>query len=107
MLGFAQAGQVRVDGGDDRALVAEVDLDLAQVLALFEHVRGVGMAQGVDMSFFFDAAGFEGQTEGALKGGATTRYARIANRQCSMRDEFGYRLSGIGHSPKARRRPQE
>ena len=36
MLGLAETGQVGVEGGDGRALVAEVDLDLAEVLALFE-----------------------------------------------------------------------
>jgi hypothetical protein len=50
--------------------VAEVDLDLAEVLTLFEQVRGVGMAQGVNVGGLFDAAGSEGQPEGALEGGA-------------------------------------
>jgi len=45
MLGFAEAGQVRVDGGHDRATVAEIDLNLAEVLALLEQMRRVGMAQ--------------------------------------------------------------
>src|SRR5438128_11672418 len=45
MLGFAQAGQVRVNGGDDRAAVAEVDLNLAEVLALLQQMRRVGVAQ--------------------------------------------------------------
>jgi len=44
MLGFAQAGQVRVKGGDDRTLVAEVDLDLTEVLPLLQQMRRVGMA---------------------------------------------------------------
>ena len=70
MLGFAEAGQMGVDGGDDGTFVAEVDLDLAEVLALFEQVRGVGMAQGVNVGVFFDAAGIEGQPEGALERGA-------------------------------------
>ena len=70
MLGLAQAGQVGVNGGDDGTLVAEVDLDLAQVLALFQQVGGVTVAQGVNVRVLFDAAGQEGQTEGALEGGA-------------------------------------
>lgn len=49
MLGPAQARQVRVDGGDERAFVAEVDLDLAEVLALLEQVCGVRVAQTVNV----------------------------------------------------------
>jgi len=45
MLGFAQAGQVSIDDRHHRTLVAEVDLDLAQVLALLEQMGSVGMAQ--------------------------------------------------------------
>ena len=67
MLGFAEAGQVGVKGGDDGAFVAEVDLDLAEVLALFEEVGGVGMAQGVNVGVLFDTAGGQRQTEGALE----------------------------------------
>ena len=40
MLGFAEAGQVRV-AGHGRALVAQIDLDLAEVLALLQEVGGV------------------------------------------------------------------
>ena len=49
MLGFAEARQVGVDDGGDRTFVAEVDLDLAQVLALLEQVSCVRMAQRMDM----------------------------------------------------------
>lgn len=70
MLGLAQARQVCVDGGDERAFVAEVDLDLAEVLALLEQVRGVGMAQRVNMRGLFDAAGLQREPEGALQRGA-------------------------------------
>lgn len=70
MLGPAQARQVRIDGGDQRALVAEVDLDLAEVLALLEQVCGVGMAQGVNVRGLFDAAGLQREPEGALQRGA-------------------------------------
>ena len=45
MLRFAQAGQVRVNGGDDRALVAQIDLDLAEVLPLLQQVRRVGVSK--------------------------------------------------------------
>lgn len=40
MLRLAQAGQMRVDDGGGGAFMAEVDLDLAEVLALFEQVGG-------------------------------------------------------------------
>ena len=70
MLGLAQARQVRVDGGDQRAFVAEVDLDLAEVLALFEQVRGVRVSQSVNVRGLFDAAGLEREPEGALQRGA-------------------------------------
>jgi len=70
MLGFAEARQMGVDGGDNGTFVAEVDLDLPEVLALFEQVSGVGMAQGVNVGVLFDTALIEGQTEGALEGGA-------------------------------------
>ena len=65
---------MRVEGGDGRALVAEIDLDLAEVLAPFQQMSGVGMAQGVNVGLLFDAAGFEGQTEGALESGAAHRF---------------------------------
>lgn len=70
MLGFAEARQVGINGGDNGTFVAEVDLDLAEVLALFKQARGVGMAQGVNVGVLFEAAGIEGDTEGALEGGA-------------------------------------
>ena len=84
MLCLAQAGQMRVNGGDDRAVVAEVDLDLAQVLALFEQMGGVGVAQGVDVGLLFDAAGFERQPEGALEGGAAHRFGGRAGAQAAV-----------------------
>jgi hypothetical protein len=36
---------MRVERGHDRTLVAQIDLELTEVLALFEQVRRVGMAQ--------------------------------------------------------------
>src|SRR5664280_3014975 len=81
MLGFAEAGQVGVDGSDERTFMAEVDLDLAQVLTFLEQVRGVGMAQRMDVSFFSDAAGDESQTEGALEGGAAHGFGGDAGTQ--------------------------
>lgn len=75
MLCFAQAGQVGVNHGRNRTAVPEVDLDLAQVLALLQQVRGVGMAQGVDVGGFLDAAGFESDAEGALQGIPAHRFS--------------------------------
>jgi hypothetical protein len=74
MLRFAEAGQVRVDDGGCRAFVSEVDLDLAEVLALFEQMGGVGVAQCVDVGVFLDAAGFQSEAKGALQGGAAHRF---------------------------------
>jgi len=73
VLGLAEGGQVGIDGRDHRAAMTEVDLELAQVFALFEEVGGVGMAQGVDRGVLLDAAGIEGQAEGALECGAAHR----------------------------------
>src|SRR4030095_6038903 len=70
MLGLAASRQVGVNRRHQRTLVAEVDLDLAQVLTLFEQMRRVGMAQGVEMSCLFYPAGFKRQTEGPLQRGA-------------------------------------
>ena len=74
MLGLAEARQVGIDGGDDGTLVAEVDLDLAEVLALFEQMRGVGMSQRVNVRRLFHTAGFKGDPEGALQRGAAHRF---------------------------------
>jgi hypothetical protein len=84
MLGFAEAGQVGVKGGDDGAFVAEVDLDLAEVLALFEEVGGVGMAQGVNVGGLFDTAGGQRQTEGALEGVAAQGFGGGGGAQAGM-----------------------
>ena len=81
MLGLAEAGQVGVNRRGDRALVAEVDLDLPEVLPLFEQMRGVGVAQRVNVRLLFDAAAIEGEAEGALQRGATHRFGRGARTQ--------------------------
>ena len=75
MLRLAETGQMRVDRSDDRAGVAEVDLNLAQVLTLFEQMRGVGMSERVNVRVLFDAAGLERQTESALQRGALNRFS--------------------------------
>jgi hypothetical protein len=45
MLSLAQAGQMGVDDRREGAFMAEVDLDLAEVLALLKQMRGVTVAQ--------------------------------------------------------------
>ena len=74
MLGFTETGQVRVEGRDGRTFVTEIDLNLAEVLPLFEQVCGVGMAQTVHMNRLFDPGGLETQTKGALKSRAAHRF---------------------------------
>ena len=81
MLSLAEAGQVRVNDGGDRALVAEVDLDLAKVLALLQEVSCIRMAQGVDVRLLFDAASFEGEAESALQRGTAHRFGGGAGAQ--------------------------
>jgi hypothetical protein len=81
MLGLAEAGQVRVNDGGDRAFVAEVDLDLAEVLALLQQVGRIRMAQGVDVRLLFDAAGLEGEAEGPLQRGTAHRFGGAAGAQ--------------------------
>jgi hypothetical protein len=81
MLRFAEAGQVRVNGSDDRALVSEVDLDLTEVLPLLQQMRRIGMAQGMDVRLFGDGAGLEGETKGPLQRGAGHR---LGGGACSL-----------------------
>jgi len=70
MLGLAQARQVRINDGGGGAFMAEVDLDLAEVLALFEQMRGVTVPQRVDVRCLLHAAGQEGHAKAALQRGA-------------------------------------
>lgn len=63
-----------VDHRGNGAAMAEVDLELAQVLTLFQQVRGVRVAQRMNVRVFGNATGLEGDAEGALKGGATDRF---------------------------------
>jgi hypothetical protein len=56
--------------------MAEIDLNLAEVLTLLQQVRRVRMAQRVDVGRFGNAGGQEGQAEGTLKGGAVHRLGR-------------------------------
>ncbi len=81
MLGFTETGQVRVNGRHHRALVAQIDLNLAEVLALLQQMRGIRVTQGMDMGLLGNAAGLKCQTEGALQGGAIHRFGRGASAQ--------------------------
>lgn len=73
MLGATEGGQVGVDDGGGGAFVTEVDLELAEVLALLEQVGCIAVPKAMDMGLFLDAAGLEGEAEGALEGGAAHR----------------------------------
>ena len=75
MLGLAEAGQVGVDDGGQGALVAEVDLDLAEILTLLKQMGRVRVAQRVRVRGLFDSAGTEGDAEGALEGAAGHRFS--------------------------------
>src|SRR5260370_40122032 len=70
VLGLTNAGQVCIDGSNGRTLVAEVDLDLAQVLSLLQKMSRIGIAQRMNVGVLFDSALAQGQSEGALEGGA-------------------------------------
>lgn len=92
MLGFAEAGQVGINDGGDGAFVAEVDLNLAEVLALFEQVGCVRVPQRMDMGLLFNAAGFEGQAESPLEGGAAHRLGGGGSAQAAV--TFGGKKEG-------------
>jgi len=62
---------MRIDDGSGRTLVAEVDLNLAQVLSLLQQMGRIGVTQRMDMGAFFDIALFQGQSKGPLQRGAT------------------------------------
>jgi hypothetical protein len=74
MLGFAETGQMGVDGRDGRTLVAEVDLDLPEVLALFQEMGRVTVAQTVNVRGLLDAADPQPEPEGPLQSGALDRF---------------------------------
>lgn len=70
MLSFAETGEVGVDGSSHGTGVTEVDLDLSQVLTLFQEMRRVAVAQRMYMGGFLDAALEQGDAKSALQGGA-------------------------------------
>lgn len=84
MLGFAQARQVRVNGGNDRALVAQINLDLTQVFPLLQQMGRVGVAQRMNVRPLGDAAGFEREAEGPLQRGAAHRFGSGARPQTAV-----------------------
>ena len=92
MLGFAEAGQVGVNDSGNGAFVAEVDLNLAQVLALFEQMGGVRVSECMDMGSLFNAAGGEGQAKSTLKGGAGHRRGGGGSAQAAV--AFGGKKEG-------------
>ena len=65
-LGVGNRGEMRVEGGGLHGLMAQIDLNLAQVHAGVEQMRGVGMAQGMDRRPFVDPGLFEGGPKGGL-----------------------------------------
>jgi hypothetical protein len=79
---------VRVEGGDGRIGVTEIDLELTEVLTVLKKISGVGMAQGVHVRVFFDAAGLESQAEASLQGRPTER-ASSGGRSGASSATFG------------------
>ena len=71
-LGVGNRGEMRVEGGGLHGLMAQIDLNLAQVHPGVEQMRGVGMAQGMHRRPFVDAGLLEGRSKGGLH--ATQRH---------------------------------
>src|SRR5258708_37714862 len=59
-------GQMRVEGRGAGTAMAQAILNQAQVETRFQQVRGVGMAQRVDMSALVDATLLPGMMKGTL-----------------------------------------
>ena len=70
VLCLTETGQVRVDDRGRRTFVAEVDLDLAQVLPLLQKMRCVRVTQRMHMGCLLDAALPQGQSKSPLERGA-------------------------------------
>ena len=62
-----------VDDGGGGAVMAEIDLELAEVFALLQQMGGIAVPQGMNVRGFFDASGAQSQTEGSLQRGAAHR----------------------------------
>jgi len=73
VLGLTKGGQMSINDRGNGAAMSEVNLELAEVFPLLQQVRGVRVAQRMDMGVLGDATGLEGDAEGALKGGAADR----------------------------------
>jgi hypothetical protein len=88
VLGLTEGGQVSIDDRGRGAVMAQVDLELAEVFALLQEMSRIGMTQRMDMGGFFDAAGAQGQTEAALQRGAAHWLGRGASPQAAV--AFGW-----------------
>lgn len=63
-------GEVGVERRSLRGLMAQVVLNLPEVLAPLEQMGGVGMTQGMDMCLFAASGGLQSQPEGPLQAGS-------------------------------------
>ena len=63
-------GEVGVERRSLRGLMAQVVLNLPEVLATLEQMGGVGMTQGMDMCLFAASGGLQSQPEGPLQAGS-------------------------------------
>lgn len=75
MSGLGETGQMSIDRGGDWTDVTQVDLDLTQVLALFQQVGCVTVAQRMYMSGFAHVADVQGQTKSPLQSAAVDGFS--------------------------------
>ena len=61
VLGLAQRRQMGVDDRGGGVAMSQVNLELAQIFALFQQMRRVGMTQGVDMRLLGEPTSLEGR----------------------------------------------
>ncbi len=73
MLGLTQGSQVSIDNCRYGTVMAEVDLELAEVFALLQQMCRVRVAKRMNMSGLFDAAGAQSQSEASLQRSAAHR----------------------------------
>ena len=73
-----------IDDGGGGAVMAEVDLQLAEVFALLQQLCGLAVAQRLNMGGLFDAAGAQGQTEASLQRGAAHRFRGGGSPQAAV-----------------------
>jgi hypothetical protein len=84
VLGLTEGGQVSIDDGGRGAVMAQVDLELAEVFALLQEMRGIGMAQRMDMGGLSDPRGAQSQAEGSLQGSAAHRLGGRGSPQATV-----------------------